>query len=285
MKFYSDHVTEIADTILARFESGELPKALAQVFLNASAMVGKPSEAWSFSNQLLMVLRTSDARGFKQWGEVGRKVKKGAKAFYILAPVKRSFEQENEEGEKETRTILRGFRTLPVFGIEQTEVVDAEKWEASQGESEELKSFVDALPFVEVAKSWGLDVGVCNAGRFLGVYRRGSEIKVGVKNLATWAHELCHAADDKAGNLKLCIGQDPENEIVAELGGAILLSLIGEHKAADLGGAWEYIKHYSDGEKEKALHLACKLIKRTCEAVQLIIDTAESLHEPHAKTA
>jgi len=32
---------------------------------------------------------TADARVFKQWQKAGRRVKKGAKAFYILAPVKR----------------------------------------------------------------------------------------------------------------------------------------------------------------------------------------------------
>ena len=59
-----------------------------------------------------------------------------------------------------------------------------------------------------------------------GKYVRKKAIAVGVKNLATWAHELIHAADDRLGNLTER-GQHWRSETVAELGGAILLEALG----------------------------------------------------------
>src|SRR4051794_40846156 len=42
--------------------------------------------AWSLCNQLLVLLAgTADARGYRQWQEGGRHVKKGAKSIRILA--------------------------------------------------------------------------------------------------------------------------------------------------------------------------------------------------------
>ena len=46
-----------------------------------------PSVKWSLCNRLTMLMNnTDDARGYRQWQEVGRQVKPGSKAFYILAP-------------------------------------------------------------------------------------------------------------------------------------------------------------------------------------------------------
>ena len=62
----------------------------------------------------------------------------------------------------------------------------------------------------------------------------------GVQNLSTWAHELIHAADDRLGKLGKC---KVNNEVVAELGGAVLLQCLGKPVEADLGGAWNISSH------------------------------------------
>lgn len=87
----------------------------------------KPSDSWSLGNKILMFLNgTDDARGFKQWQNVGRSVKKGAKAFYILAPAKRKItrkvtDEDTGEEKEEERAIITGFRDVPVFRCEDTE--------------------------------------------------------------------------------------------------------------------------------------------------------------------
>ncbi len=115
-------VREAMDTLLKMFNEENLEKVAHAVFRGNSI----PSDKWSFLNRVLMYLHdTEDARGFKQWQETGRYVKKGSKAFYILGPVfkKVTDEKLQESGElvKEEKQILAGFRAIPVFRFEDTE--------------------------------------------------------------------------------------------------------------------------------------------------------------------
>jgi len=66
-----------------------------------------------------------------------------------------------------------------------------------------------------------------------GYYRPGQAIALAVENLATWAHELVHAADDRRGELQK--GADIDREIVAEFGGAVLLRCLGDRPPRGLG--------------------------------------------------
>ena len=91
-----------------------------------------------------------------------------------------------------------------------------------------------------MAESWGITVDAYNGreGAALGKYRGGQSIALGVENLATWCHELVHAADDRAGTITKLPGQQLDNEVVAELGGAVLLEVLGLEADSDRGGAW-----------------------------------------------
>src|SRR5690349_12380838 len=89
---------EAAADILKAFQDPDtLPKPLAHVFVHRKDAA--PCRRWSWNNQLIAALRgTADARGFRQWQQVGRQVKKGEKAFYILAPlVKKKTDEETGE--------------------------------------------------------------------------------------------------------------------------------------------------------------------------------------------
>ena len=76
MKMYG-HASEIAQRIVEAFKQPErLPVALAPIFIHRKDDV--PCRKWSWHNQLIAALcGTTDARGFRQWDEVKRKVKKG----------------------------------------------------------------------------------------------------------------------------------------------------------------------------------------------------------------
>lgn len=69
------------------------------------------------------------------------------------------------------------------------------------------------------------------------------------------------------------------SEVVAELGGAILLTLIGLDKDADLGGAYRYISAWSEREPDtdKAVHACIKVLDRACRCVNAIIEQAQAL--------
>jgi hypothetical protein len=276
MNFYGQ-AEGVAQAILRAFEdANNLPKPLAQIFIHRRD--ASHFSKWSWGNQLLVILRGfTDARGFQQWHDVGRWVKKGEKAFYILGPVKKTI-TDKETGEE--KSIVVGFKGIPVFGYEQT---DGEPLPIGDPE---IETWLDSLPLVDVAKKWGLSVDVFNGetAGFLGVYRRRCGIALGVKNLSTWMHELVHAADDRNGSFKE-LGQHWRSETVAELGGAVLLELLGFSHDADLGGCWAYVKGYAEKEKISVVDACMKMLDRTCKAVALILDTAEAIRQEIDKAA
>jgi len=269
MQYYGK-AESAAARILEAFKSGDVPKALAPVFIRRRDDV--PCRAWSWSNQLLVALNGhADARGFRQWERVGRKVRKGERAFYILVPLIGKREETDDAGQRIERRVLYGFKSAAVFGLAQTDGADlpgdpeADRWLAN-------------LPLRAVAESWGLSVSAYNGREHgaAGWYRPGQAIALGVENLATWAHELIHAADDRLGNLSER-GQHWRSECVAELGGAILLECLGFEREADRGGCWEYVSKYAKAAGKPPIWACERVLKRTCDAVALILDTAEQL--------
>lgn len=285
MKF-SGNTQEICWKVINQFKNGDIPKKLAPIFINRIDDV--PSSNWSWTNQLIMIVNgTNDARTFKQWNSVGRKVTKGSRAFAILGPILKSIPktvEDEETGEKEEKyiKILVGFKPILVFKFEDTEVYDRELWEKKSGVDHEEKERLENLPLREVAEKWNLDVSSFNAKGTgaLGYYQHGKRIAVGVKNLSVWCHELVHAADDKNGTLKKRMGQDPENEIVAELGGSVLLQILGFNEESDVGGAWEYIKHYAGDDEKKTIKTCMQLIDRVCRCVDTILKESSEITDP-----
>ena len=134
----SASVHETVSGIIAAFERGDIPEAIAYSMF---PIPNVPSAKWSLLNRTLMFLAgTQDARGFRQWKQANRHVKKGAKSFRILVPC--FVKKENEEN-GEIEHSLRGFMCKPVFRVEDTD------GEALDYEKLELPDF----PLIEVLRS------------------------------------------------------------------------------------------------------------------------------------
>jgi hypothetical protein len=194
----------------------------------------KPMNGWSLANRMMVVMhRTTDARTFKQWQAVGRSVKKGVHAFYLLAPcfVKEEYADKVTK-QTEERLKLVGYRGFPVFRVEDTD-------------GEALPSAAPAVfpPLMEVAEAWGVGVrwlGGAKGVGLLGVYSKGEkEIVLLTHGQATWFHELAHAADDAVSGME---GDKAEKEAVAELSAAVLARLYGLRMDRS---SWLYIEHYA----------------------------------------
>ena len=78
----------------------------------------------------------------------------------------------------------------------------------------------------------------------------------------------------------LAKADEASSEIVAELGGCILLTILGYERGADRGGAFKYVKSWSGKETATDVAKACSaMLERTCNAVALILQTAKTLGE------
>ncbi|WP_456469052.1 ArdC-like ssDNA-binding domain-containing protein [Archaeoglobus sp.] len=238
-----NRIRKAMETVLKAFESNPEKVALAVFRGN-----GKPSDSWSFFNRLIMLMNeTEDARGFKQWQKVGRKVKKGAKAFYILAPVKkkvpvkvRRVEKAVVKGEEVTMEIeetvmvekLVSFKPIPVFRYEDTE-----------GEPLPEENFSIEIPceFKGIVEELNLKVETTAFRNYYGTYNLKTKIiKLASPELIVFLHELAHAVDDHLHQLNG--GQIPLQEVVAEFSAAVIAYLLGYR--IPLGNVKGYIESY-----------------------------------------
>ncbi len=227
-------VKEAAENLMEMFRTGSMPQSVGFTIIRRQAGDEKPSDKWSIGNQVLMLgSGTFDARGYKQWQDVGRQVKKGATAIYILAPMTKKVEEETT---KEEKIIVFGFKAIPVFKFEETEGRNL------PGRPDYTP---DQLPpLYEVAAKLGVTVNFAPmTGGKLGFYRsRDKSITLSAEDSTVLYHELAHHMHSRLKPLKG--GQDPLQEIVAEMSAAVLCEIQGITGYQQQ--SYNYIKHYTE---------------------------------------
>ena len=252
----NDRIKAVLDGILERFKTGNIPEAVAYSMFPIPDV---PSAKWSILNRIIMFLAgTSDARGFRQWHEVNRYVKKGSKGLYILVPHIRKAEDEETGIE---RQVLIGFLTRAVFRYEDTE------GEPLVHEHIETSD----LPLIERAEEWGISVQAIPGNyRYSGYYSQSKKlIALATKEECVFFHELAHAAHQQIlGKLKR--GQDPDQEIVAELAAQALCRIVGKSGDRHLGNGYRYMEPYAE-KLNITPHAACLKVMSDCEKVLSLI--------------
>jgi len=278
--------------IVDLFQSENIPKAIKEVTFPPFNV---PSNKWSLSNRLIMFFSgTSDARGFNQWKDVERNVKKGSKAVYILAPttLKRALckcghrfnhwdiktaeekavycpECKAELDPSTIKTFIAGFRGIPVFRKEDTE--------GKPLEYEKIE--VPPLPLLDVAQKWGIDVkGIAFQGGFMGYYQPSKNvIALASPEEKTFFHELAHASQNKLGMLRH-EKQNKFNEVTAELSALVLAEMVGRENP-NAGATYNYIKTYigTDNKEEIGKYLI-KVLSDVEKIVNNIVTATKTEH-------
>jgi antirestriction protein ArdC len=284
-----DKVRKTLEGLVRLFESGEAPAAIARSSLPSPSI---PASEWSLSNRLLLWIEgTGDARGFRQWEQVGRHVRKGATAIYILAPTLKtqdsnpkmpvvdscgarasrendpqatSTPDKRQESNTTKRQILCGFRAVPVFRFEDTD------GQALQAGLEPPQP----PPLMDVAKAWALDVRYIGyTGLYLGYYRHNSdrapELSLATHDQQVFFHELAHAAQYRVlSDLKP--HQKLRKEITAELAASVLMRLCGTSPAND-GASFKYIQAFCDKNGKSLSKTLWGLVADTEQIINAIL--------------
>ena len=250
------NIETVLKSIVSAFESGNVPEAVA---VASFPIPDIPSTQWSFTNRTIQFLSgTADARGFNQWKAVNRHVKKGSKAIYIMVPC---FKKQQDEETEQEQQVLTFFKAMPVFRIEDT---DGDPLDYQNIELPEL-------PLIERAKNWGINVkAVPGNYRYYGYFSPSrKEIALATPAEKTFLHELSHAADHLIkGELKP--GQDPFQEITAELSAQALSRIAGKSIEDTTGNSFRYIKHYAQKVKMSP-EKACLRVLSDCEKILNLI--------------
>lgn len=152
---------------------------------------------YSFSNVLLISAQCQGATrvaGFNAWRRLGRSVRKGEKAIWVLAPMVYK-ETGGDDGER--AEVLRGFKWVPVFDVAQTEGQPLPSV-CEHLEGDDPGGLYDAL--VGCARSIGFQVqdhhfddatngDCCHGERRIRVEATNAP----AQRVKTLAHELAHA--------------------------------------------------------------------------------------------
>jgi len=252
----NQNIQNVLKSIVSAFESGNLPEAVA---VASFPIPDTPSTQWSFTNRTIQFISgTADARGYRQWKAVNRHVKKGAKAVYILVPCFRK--QKDKEAEEEQQ-VLTFFKAMPVFRVEDTE-----------GEPLDYQNIeLPELPLIQRAYDWGINVkAVPGNYRYYGYFSLArKEIVLATPSEKTFFHEISHTADYLIkGDLKP--GQDPFQEITAELSAQALSRIAGKSINDTTGNSFRYIKHYAQKVKMSP-EKACLRVLSDCEKILNLI--------------
>jgi antirestriction protein ArdC len=225
---------EVLDNLVTKITTENTLK-----FINTrlfSDTIDIPCKSWSFMNQFLVYLSgTSDARGIRQWAKVGRRLKKGCKAIYIVVPMIIKVDNENKNDGETPISKLNGYKAMPVFRVEDT-IGDPLDYKVV------FKQFDPAqFPLIEVANKLNVKVEAAVLKNAYGAFLpSANKILMGSNDAQTFLHELSHAIDHKLPGYKKDI---VINEIVAELSSAFLGSLYGVE--INIHNAIAYIQGYN----------------------------------------
>lgn len=116
-------LADLQTAVEAVVASGQLQQWL-------DAMASNGLHRWSLNNRLLAVMQLAargeglgdvHMMGFRQWERLDRRVRKGEKAIWILAPTTRKVREEDEDGKTSERVLVTGFKAVPVFNVTQTD--------------------------------------------------------------------------------------------------------------------------------------------------------------------
>lgn len=259
----NERVKQTLNSVLECFKSGDIHTAVSYSMF---PFPNVPSAKWSLLNRTLMFLSgTMDARGIRQWNSANRFVKPKTKAIYILVPYIKNVEDNGDD-----KQMLFGFGTKAVFRVEDT-----------QGESLEYENIeLPRFPLIDRAKAWGISVRAIPGNyRYYGYYSAGrKEIALATKDESVFFHELAHCAHEIL-NGRLKNGQDPLQEIVAQLSAECLCRLVGKTADRFIGTSYRYIERYAEQLKLSPFS-ACTKVLNDVERVLNLILNGHNNHKP-----
>ena len=222
----------------------------------------------SYNQFLLAVAGCSQVASFKKWKEYGRFIKKGGKATWILAPtiIKRKLKNE-QTGEEEEKKIVKGFVSVPVFDISQTNGKEIEKNMTTKAD---LK--IDLL--LNIAEKLGYTVSYKALEIACGGYITGKSIVLNsnlneIENVGTLIHELSHGE----------LGHTQSNDISsrslkeqqAETATAIICKIFGIDRKSDF-----YLKSWKlDEDIKKSFSEVNRTVQRIVKEIKGIKKTKE----------
>lgn len=259
----NERVKTATESLMEMFRTQSFPATVAFTIIHGDS-TSKPSSRWSLGNRVLMLISgTRDARGYRQWETVGRQVKKGVKAISIFAPLTKTVE---DIATGKSKTIIFGFRPIPVFRIEDTD-------------GEALLEDIDSTPatyppFYQVAERMNVEVKwtPIDENAYGSFNILDNRITLHSQDAFIYFHELAHAVHNTFVDI-LSIDRN-RAEIVADVTAAVLCEM--QSICGYQAQTYEYVKNYCRNKEESAVLKAIMgALTEVEQVVNKILDFAQ----------
>ena len=260
---------EASEKMLEMFRSQDFGPQLALTIIKRrddDPTNALPCNKWSIGNRMLMYFfgKTDSAATFLQWKNMNRRVVKNAKSFCIFSPITCKSKKKKDDGSEEDVVIVKGFRPVPVFRIEDTIGVNLDVPDYRPPE---------LPPLYDAAEALGIKIYWKPTSRpVYGYYRPGdNSITLSSTDYVVWFHELAHAVREKLADTKA----DPDREeIIAETSASVLMEMqFGDHSYQQQ--AYQYIQSYcADKSPEAVIKAVMGVLKDVEQAINVILDAA-----------
>lgn len=243
----------VTDRIIEEMQKGVIPWEKPWTGVRAGAFNRISKRPYSLLNQVLLK-HTGEYATFKQWSELGGKIKKGAKSEIIVFWKITEIEEENEDNEKVKKNIAI-LRYYNVFHISQVEGV--KPLESPFPEVEPIEE-ADRIINDYVAREH-IDFTECASNKAYYspsmdcvVIPMKEQYKLINEYYSTTFHELIHSTGHKTRLDRLESGAVAafgteiysKEELVAEIGSASIMNLLGIETTKTFRNSAAYIQSW-----------------------------------------
>jgi hypothetical protein len=295
--------TELADQVLNGlieiFKTGDIAQTIAKIPMIKDPNDDRPCWNWTLRNRILMVSQgTLDARNKEEWQKVGRNPINHTKTVRILKPFM-SYVCNVDDGflyydkskkayvcktcnqqikgiplalkEDRIRQFVKGYGVQPEYALENTYGQKLKEYTPEKKpELFELAKALNIQVVYQVDPS-GTSLGMTNA------QEDGQQvIHLGTEDESVYYHELAHQVDKITQGKNLKGGQDPEQEIVAQLTACVLSKMYG-HNVEKL--SYDYIERYAEKQNLTVEKAIGRILNRVDKILKYIFEQAEKIDQ------
>ena len=244
----------VTDRIIAELEKGSIPWKRPWAGVNTGAYNRISNKPYSLLNQILLG-RDGEWATFKQWTDLGGHIRKGEKSSFVVFWKIQPYEDINADGEKVVKQIpllryYNVFHISQVDGVEpkaQKELKEVEPIEAA----ETIKESYKEREHIEIVETVTNKAFYSPALDYINVpckeqYQNANEF------YSTLFHEMVHSTghetrlDRFATGEKVAFGSESysKEELVAELGSAMMLNQIGIETPQTFKNSAAYVQNW-----------------------------------------
>lgn len=251
-----DIYATITDRMITQLENGAIPWVKPWFGLNSGAFNRVSRKSYSLLNQMLLS-HTGEYATFKQWSELGGKIKKGAKSEIVVfwSFVKKKLNENDDEEEELKIPLLKYYRVFHISDVEGVEPLKIPEYihQPIEKADEVIQSYIErvGIRYFEIQSDNASYSPVTDTVK---VPKR-SQFKDLGEFYSTVFHELTHSTghSSRLNRFKpdTHFGDQvySKEELVAEIGSAAMMNILGIESKNTFDNSARYVNGWLNSLK------------------------------------